>query len=53
MTRIVCAVVAIIGFVVVSKIFEDPRIAAMNACVRGIPDAQKQIECARAIFGGK
>lgn len=47
------AVVAIIGILVMGEILEDPKVKAMQICVRGMPDSQKQIECARSVFGDK
>lgn len=44
------AVVAIIGFLVIAEIFEDPKVKAMKECTRFATNEEK-IECASVIFG--
>lgn len=42
--------IAIIA-VTIYQLNVDPRVPAMASCTRGIPDFERQIECARIIFG--
>ena len=34
-----------------SEYYNDPKVAAMEMCTRGIPNVEKQTTCANAIFG--
>lgn len=31
--------------------YADPRVGAMEDCTRGFPEAERQVACAKAIFG--
>lgn len=49
MLAVMVLVLSVVGYFLTV----NPRVLAMNDCTRGLPNAEKQVACAEAIFGGQ